>query len=347
MDYLETALDHAAKGYFVFPARQDKRPVYGFNDWEGNSTTDAEMIKRWWVMYPDSLPAIAPGRSGLCVIDVDLHDGGENGELSLQREGIEFDENVVYRPSLSGNGRHCFFRFDVGSVNGILPGVDRKAKGGYVIAPYTLPLAESISSTLPAKLSASPSYKRHARKNMTSADLDTWLSTLGAGPISAAMWFIIEKFSVKGNQQMSVSIARIIRLAASGETGAQKALDKMLEVWLSVEHATGDPEAEFTVNVRSAIEKFGEPVSREAEDDELLKMLNPDTLTVSTTELVNSLKYFCDNLDPEWFLTEANVVAFRRCSSYLEGVTSKNDVTERRNRAKQAMLKVMGENRNG
>lgn len=347
MDYLERALDHASKGYFVFPAQENKRPVYGFSDWEGNASTDHDLIKRWWATYPNSLPAIAPGRSGHAVVDVDKHDGKEDGEVSLSKEGISFDPSVFSGTSVSGNGKHFWFRSSVGSVNGVLPGVDRKAQGGYVIAPYELPLAESISSSLPARLGESPASARHTRRNMSDTDLNEWLSTVGAGPISAAMWFIVEQFSPHGNQQMSISIARAVRMAATGESGAQKALDKMLETWLSVEHSSGDPESEFRANVRSAIQKFGEPVDQEAEDDELISLLNPDTITINTSELVNSLKYYCDNLDTEWFLQEQNVVAFRMCAEYLQGVESKNDVSVRRTKAKEAMLKTIGESRNG
>lgn len=350
MDYLETALDHAAKGYFVFPAQANKRPVYGFNDWEGNASMDPQLIKSWWSSYSSPLPAIAPGRSGHAVVDVDKHEGKPDGDVSLENAGIVFDSSVFSGTSISGNGKHFWFRANVGSVNGVLPSVDRKANGGYVIAPYTLPVAESISSPLPSRLSVSPASVRLARRNMSSKELDEWLDTIGAGPMTSEMYDITENFRATGNSHMSRDIARVVTRAAHGVPGARKALDKMSDIWVSAEHSTGDPEAEFVVNVRSAVEKFGALVVRNSPEDELLLELNPPVF-VNVEDLMTALYTYCGRIYPEWQQHPKILVASRRCRRYLEkylsGITTRDSIDHHRSNVKNYMDRIIGENRNG
>ncbi len=162
-DYLSTALSHAQKGFYVFPAQQNKRPVEGFMDWETKATNDLDLIRLLWESYPDALPAVAPGKSGHAVIDVDQHEDSANGFATLRAEGITIPDEVDHGISLSGNGVHYWYRADVGSLNGVLPGVDRKSRGGYVIVPYELPLALDIRTALPEALAGGRKYAQSVR----------------------------------------------------------------------------------------------------------------------------------------------------------------------------------------
>lgn len=70
MSLLETALSHAARGWFVFPCKPgDKYPItkHGWHD----ASRDAEQIRQWWAKTPNANVGIACGMSGLCVLDID------------------------------------------------------------------------------------------------------------------------------------------------------------------------------------------------------------------------------------------------------------------------------------
>jgi len=135
MDY---ALDYARRGWAVFPC-EGKRPLTS-NGFKG-ATTDEAQIWAWWKRHPEaSIGWALP--SDVVVIDVDInHDSGKYGDESLtewEREHGKLPDTVM---SLTGGGgRHYIFTTDkpVGCRTGVLPGVDVKTDGGYIILPPSL-----------------------------------------------------------------------------------------------------------------------------------------------------------------------------------------------------------------
>lgn len=105
---LEAALQLAQAGIFVFPSNAEKRPLV---KWLDESTTDLNKIKAWWRQFPNALPAIDVGKSGLVVIDADRH-GGPDGVQAfydlLEKLGIDVSACPVVRtPS---GGLHFYFK---------------------------------------------------------------------------------------------------------------------------------------------------------------------------------------------------------------------------------------------
>lgn len=340
MSYLPLALSHAENGYYVFPVTPVKIPPKGFLDWENAASRDPELIRKWWEEeYPGCIPAIAPGRSGLAVIDVDLHDDSPDGFASLRSNGVHIEDDWVQGVSLSGNGRHLWFRRDIGSRNRVLPGVDRKAQGGYVVAPYELPPAESINTQMPEILTFNPLFSNIERRQMSSGDLDEWLETVGGGPISEPMYAVLATFQPTGNSQMSSSIARVVSIAAHGSSGAAKALEKMLDIWESGTHYSGDPSAEFMVNVKSAIQKFGAPVSTDSAEA-FYALLSEETPKINLQSLSASLAVYCDKVFPEWRTDEHWVRVYRACEDSLKDIASLEDVSTWRTKTKQIIDKL-------
>jgi hypothetical protein len=130
----------AKGGLAVFPCGADKKPVFGCK-WRDASTTDPLSIETLWRDNPDAPPAIDCGKSGLAVVDVDNHEGGENGcakfaEMECENGSIDFAPRIT-TPS---GGYHVYFAQPedggpIGNGTGDLPkGIDVRGVGGYVLA---------------------------------------------------------------------------------------------------------------------------------------------------------------------------------------------------------------------
>lgn len=346
MNYLEIALENARRGYPQFPAHPvNKRPKPGFTDWENNATTDLDQIRAWGA-EGDWVYAVPPGRLGKAVIDVDRHPGQPDGFEILDSEGVIL-KSEVFGTSLSGNGTHFWFQHDVGSLNGVLTSVDRKAKGGYVVVPYLLPDPSEITEPLPEKLAGGIASADVERVAMSNRQLNLWLKDVGAGEPDDAMWEVVDKFLPRGNQQMSVLVARAVSLAAQGHPGANMALDRMEEIWLSGVHNSGDPEEEFYANVKSAIEKFGEPAPDTSAEDRLMALLNPPPPAVDADALRDSLLQHCITYEPNFLhllgTNQAVHDAFVRCDNVAKKITTEDQVTVWRRASRDLMRRVLDE----
>ena len=148
---LEQALAFVRAGIPVFPAcwpvqgecgcgrghaprDAGKAPLtpHGFKD----ATTDEAQVVRWWAASPLANLAVATGgEAGLIVLDVD----GLEGQQSIAGRHLPTTPNV--RTPGNGGGTHYYFRLPgcpFSSAVRLLPGVDVRANGGYVIAPPSL-----------------------------------------------------------------------------------------------------------------------------------------------------------------------------------------------------------------
>ena len=134
------ALELAARGIYVFPlAVNDKTPatLHGYKD----ATTDPRRIEDMWRHRPGGNVAIATGASGLVVIDVDTKhavDGWDSLTAAMDKLG-ELPGPTRMASTPSGGG-HLYFRAPEGveirnSAGKLGPGLDVRARGGYVVAP--------------------------------------------------------------------------------------------------------------------------------------------------------------------------------------------------------------------
>lgn len=133
------ALQYARMGFAVFPIKpRDKTPLtrHGFKD----ATTDNTVISSWWDKYPNANIAVATGSrsGGLVVIDLDVKhppiNGISNCDEWQMRNGF-FPRTLICETG--SGGRHLYFKTTANfkSKNGILPGIDIKSEGGYVVVP--------------------------------------------------------------------------------------------------------------------------------------------------------------------------------------------------------------------
>ena len=144
---LDAALKYATQGRSVFPLKWavDGGCSCGEKDCDSpakhpntpngltDATTDAEVIRQWWSEHPQANIGLVMG-GGLLAIDIDPRHGGDESIADLG----DLPDTVT--ALTGGGGRHLIYHIkeDCGNRIGILPGVDIKCKGGYIVAPPSL-----------------------------------------------------------------------------------------------------------------------------------------------------------------------------------------------------------------
>jgi hypothetical protein len=132
------ALWYAEQGLRVFPLQPESKIPYPGSRGCKDATTDAGQVRSWWKFQPDSNIGIATGYL-VDVIDID----GPLGERSWA-QAMWDDADTYVGPAVLGKvstprpgGRHLYIHADPDKGNraGILPGVDYRSTGGYVVAP--------------------------------------------------------------------------------------------------------------------------------------------------------------------------------------------------------------------
>ena len=148
MAMLEAALKYAQNGFRVLPLRpKGKEPL--IKGWVKKASTDKEKIQTWWEDNSDINIGLLTGHnSGFFVVDID----GPKGEQSLsefEAEHGKLPKTLEQKTGREGGGRHLFFKTPtvlpwepdkkrVGCRTSVLPGVDVKGEGGYVVAPPSI-----------------------------------------------------------------------------------------------------------------------------------------------------------------------------------------------------------------
>ena len=146
---MEAALYYARNGWRVFPLQPGgKEPLRGSRGYK-DATTDENQIREWFSITPDANIGIATGQaSKFCVVDID----GPEGEQSLREWEAEHGPLPGTLEQTTGRekgGRHLFFKLPfiapwdrnrkaIRCRNALMPGIDIKADGGYVVAPPSI-----------------------------------------------------------------------------------------------------------------------------------------------------------------------------------------------------------------
>lgn len=132
---LEHALEYVGKGWAVFPLLPGaKIPFKGSKSFK-SATKDHDTARSWWARFPEANIGIATGRSsGLFVVDVDVKKGAKGRESIGRLKGLP----PTLTAATPSGGWHLYFHApdDGGrSCTGLLPGIDTRGEGGYVVAP--------------------------------------------------------------------------------------------------------------------------------------------------------------------------------------------------------------------
>ena len=125
------AVKYRSRGFSVIPVGADKKPIIEWKAFQQDPACQDE-IEHWWETYPDANVGIVTGKvSGLVVLDLD---GDESLPAAKQ---LALPETWVAK---TGRGWHVYFRHpgngtQISNRAGILPHLDVRGDGGYVIAP--------------------------------------------------------------------------------------------------------------------------------------------------------------------------------------------------------------------
>lgn len=131
----------------------------GFKD----ATTDLEQIVHWWDRWPRANIGVATGiLSGFDALDVDPRHRGEESLAELAKDSDLLESETIISHT-GGGGIHFLFEHVAGNRNhvGLLPGVDVRADGGYIILP-------------PSRHNSGGSYRWQVGKSPDEQSLAPW-----------------------------------------------------------------------------------------------------------------------------------------------------------------------------
>ncbi|MEN8260446.1 MAG: bifunctional DNA primase/polymerase [Pseudomonadota bacterium] len=133
----DSALSYLGRHWSVIPVLAgDKRPALRWQEFQYLRAESGE-VKEWFERWPDANIGIVTGAiSGLVVLDVDpKHRGNDSLAALLKRHG---PMPATVEARTGGGGRHFYFAHPGGIVHnkvGLMPGIDLRGDGGYVVAP--------------------------------------------------------------------------------------------------------------------------------------------------------------------------------------------------------------------
>ena len=137
MSTLDVAIEYRRRGLSVIPIRaKDKSPLVAWEPFQKEPASE-ETIKHWFTSWPTANVGMVTGSVSDCVV-VDLDSQGARDRLKLLLG--DYDLSSVPR-SRTGKGWQLFFKHlavDVRNRAGVLPQVDIRGDGGYVVAPPSI-----------------------------------------------------------------------------------------------------------------------------------------------------------------------------------------------------------------
>ena len=134
---LQAALYYAEHGLSVFPIRPNSKiPLPGSRGFK-DATTDPVVIRKWWTANPQANIGTPTGTLW-DVVDVDAPTGWWS--LARRPEMLErLDAASLGRVLTPSGGAHFLVKLsNQGNSAALIPGVDFRGTGGYVVAPPSI-----------------------------------------------------------------------------------------------------------------------------------------------------------------------------------------------------------------
>ena len=146
MNRLQAALHYLDKGFSVIPIRPDKKPFIQWQDFQKRRATDEE-IRAWWTKWPMANVGIVTGEiSGIFVIDCD-------NEEAYNKIQELLPDSFITCIAKTPRGYHLYLIYpkgqNISNATSIIPGVDIRGEGGYIIAPPSVNVEGKVYTWLP------------------------------------------------------------------------------------------------------------------------------------------------------------------------------------------------------
>lgn len=237
-DFLDCALEYARRGFSVIPIRGDKKPHIRWEEFQKRRATEEE-IRSWWGKWPTAMIGIVTGAvSGILVIDCD----SEVGYRAIQE--LLPDSIVIPVARTPRGGWHLYFVFYPGLTigAGVMPGVDFRGEGGYIVAPPSvngtgrayawedgLSLDDVELPPMPRSLEcALKNYKVHYKEGRNTADSDVE-NMFAAGRRDNDLFHVANILTKGGMGEAEVTEVLKNLIVSWGETPDQKWIDEKVE----------------------------------------------------------------------------------------------------------------------
>jgi hypothetical protein len=184
------------------------RTKHGHRD----ATVDADQIRMWWRACPIANVGVRTG-NGLLVLDIDPRNGGVESLAALQKEHGAIPLTVTVRTG--GGGLHYYFRAaaSVRARSGVLPGIDLKSDGGFVVAPPSVHRSGKAYGWAPGR----------APSDVKIAEAPSWLLELAAAGKTVKIRGAQAPKGTRNDHLMSV--AGRLRRAGADEAQLREALN--------------------------------------------------------------------------------------------------------------------------
>lgn len=110
--------------------------------WQESYSNKPDEIRAWWKAFKDPNAGVVTGKpSGVVVLDIDVKTGGYDSLEDLQVKNGKLPETATVETG--SGGRHFYFKapnHPVKNATGIVPGIDFRGDGGFVVSPGSIGL---------------------------------------------------------------------------------------------------------------------------------------------------------------------------------------------------------------
>ena len=272
MTFFDVAMPLRQKGCKVFPCDENKKPYNGLKWGQLPDMPEADFT-RWAQQFPIPMAGLMTGtRSGVWVLDVDVPkkegeaDGRETLEALERAHGSLPDTFTVATPS---GGRHLYFTMprdgqDVRNSVKILPGIDVRGSGGYVIAPgSTLPDGRAYTVTCNAPPALAEDWllsmvrKSQSEERRPSPRPATGMRSQGASQEGERQWAlkaledecrkVREEPEGSRNATLNTAALKVFQIVAGGALSEEEARQALMDAGL----ASGLTEQETRATIAS------------------------------------------------------------------------------------------------
>lgn len=141
MNLYEFVKRTAAGGTKVLPVHKNNK-IPMIDKWTSNASNCPVQIEKWFEGKDINAGILTGSANNLWVLDIDKKNGGLESLEKLEKEFGPIRSKCSFVVRTGGGGLHLYFALTgyqkLPSKIGVLPGIDIKGEGGFVVSPYSV-----------------------------------------------------------------------------------------------------------------------------------------------------------------------------------------------------------------